>query len=189
MTIVLLLRECHGEHIKVKELDSMTKDCVYSGLHKQYQPLVIHLKDKAHTTASDLLRAIHVHEEAESNLEDRGYHYSPYWPKYDAAHKSRQDKYGKTAEGYATKVTQLPDEEQSEHAEPSEASDVDKNFEHGYYQGVIQAADMMEDLMLWRIGLSGPNRIDFPTCRKVDAVDPFGWSFIFFSSNEVRLSN
>ena len=23
-------------------------------------------------------------------------------------------------------------------------------------------------------GMSGPNRIDFPTCRKVDAVDPFG---------------
>ena len=66
MTIVLLLHECHGECIKVKELDSTAKDCFYSGLHEQYQPLVVHLKDKAHTTASDLLRAIHVHEEAES---------------------------------------------------------------------------------------------------------------------------
>ena len=36
MTIVLLLHECHGERIKVKELDSMAKDCFYSGLHEQY---------------------------------------------------------------------------------------------------------------------------------------------------------
>ena len=65
MTIVLLLCKCHSECIKVKELDSMVKDCFYSGLHEQYQPLVIHLKDKAHMTASDLLKAIQVHEEAE----------------------------------------------------------------------------------------------------------------------------
>ena len=114
-TTVLLLCERHGEHIRVKELDSMTKDCFYSGLHEQYQPLVVHLKDKVHTTASDLLRAIRVHEEAEFNLWDRGYHYSSYQSKYDAAHKPRQDKYVKKAEGYAAKVTQLPDE-QSEHA-------------------------------------------------------------------------
>ena len=31
------------------------------------------------------------------------------------------------------------------------------------------------------------NRIDFPTSRKVDAVDPFGWSFIFFRSHEVQV--
>ena len=57
-TIVLLLRECHGEHIRVKELDSTAKACFYSGLHEQYEPLVVHLKDKVHTTTSDLLRAI-----------------------------------------------------------------------------------------------------------------------------------
>ena len=68
MTIVLLLCECHDKQIKVKELDSTAKDCFYSGLHEQYQPLVIHLKDKAHTTVLDLLKAIQVHEEAESNL-------------------------------------------------------------------------------------------------------------------------
>ena len=67
-TIVLLLRERHGERIKVKELDSTAKDCFYSRLHKQYQPLVVHLKDKAYTTASDLLKAIRVHEEADANL-------------------------------------------------------------------------------------------------------------------------
>ena len=54
-TIVLLIRERHGDRIKVKELDSTAKDCFYSGLHEQYQPLVVHLKDKAYTTASDLL--------------------------------------------------------------------------------------------------------------------------------------
>ena len=68
MTIVLLLCKHHGERINVKELDSTAKDCFYSGLHEQYQPLVIHLKDKAHMTASDLLKAICVHEEAQSNL-------------------------------------------------------------------------------------------------------------------------
>ena len=67
-TIVLLLRERHGDRIKVKGLDSTAKDCFYSGLHEQYQPLVVHLKDKAYTTASDLLKAIRVHEETESNL-------------------------------------------------------------------------------------------------------------------------
>ena len=66
--IVLLLQEHHGEHIKVKELDSIAKDCFYSVLHKQYQLLVIHLKDKAYTTASDLLMAIRAHEEAKTNL-------------------------------------------------------------------------------------------------------------------------
>ena len=91
-TIVLLLRECHGENIRVKELDSTTKDCFYSGLHEQYQPLVVHLKDKVHTTTSDLLRAIRVHEEAESNLWDRGYHYSSYQPKYEVTHKPGQEK-------------------------------------------------------------------------------------------------
>ena len=44
-TIVLLLCERHGECIRVKELDSMAKDCFYLGLHGQYQALVIHLKD------------------------------------------------------------------------------------------------------------------------------------------------
>ena len=71
MTIVLLLCEWQGKCIKVKELDSTAKDCFYSGLHEQYQALVTHLKDKAHTTASDLLKAIQVHEEAESNLRER----------------------------------------------------------------------------------------------------------------------
>ena len=144
-TIVLLLQECHGKHIKVKELNSTTKDCFYSDLHEQYQPLVVHLKDKAHITALDLLKAIHVHEEAESNLRDRGYHYSSYRPKYDAQHKPGQDKFGKKTEGYATKVTQLPDEEQTEPVKPSDASDIDKKYELGYYQGVLQAADLNDD--------------------------------------------
>ena len=68
MSNILLLCECHSVHIKVKEYDSTTKDCFYSGLHEQYQPLVINLKDKAYMTASDLLKAIQVHEEAGSNL-------------------------------------------------------------------------------------------------------------------------
>ena len=99
MTIVLLFHEHHGECIKVKELDSTAKDCFYSGLHEKYQPLVVHLKDKAHMTASDLLKTIQVHEEAESNLQDRGYHYSSYQSKYNAPHKSGQDKFSKKNSG------------------------------------------------------------------------------------------
>ena len=133
------------KRIKVKELDSTAKDCFYSGLHEQYQPLVVHLKDKACTTVLDLLRAIQVHEEAESNLRDRGYHYSSYRPKYDAQHKSGQDKFSKKTEGYAAKVTQLPDEEQMEQVKPSDTSDMDENYEFGYYQGILQAADLNDD--------------------------------------------
>ena len=95
--IILLLRERHGDRIKVKELDSTAKDCFYSGLHEQYQPLVIHLKDKSYTTASDLLKAIRVHEETESKLRDRGYYYRP---KYDTSGKPTIDKYAKKSEGY-----------------------------------------------------------------------------------------
>ena len=142
-TIVLLIRERHGDRIKVKELDSTAKDCFYSGLHEQYQPLVIHLKDKAYTMASDLLKAIRVHEETESNLRDHGYYYRP---KYDNPHKPTTDKFVKKSEGYAAKITQLPDDEPLSQSEPSDTSDVDENFEVGYYQGVIQAADMNDDV-------------------------------------------
>ena len=142
-TIVLLIRERHGDRIKVKELDSTAKDCFYSGLHEQYQPLVVHLKDKAYTTASDLLKAIRVHEETESNLRDHGYYYRP---RYDNSHKPTTDKFVKKSEGYAAKVTQLPDEEPRSQSEPSDTSDVDEGFEVGYYQGVIQAADMNDDV-------------------------------------------
>ena len=142
-TIILLLRERHGDRIKVKELDSTAKDCFYSGLHEQYQPLVVHLKDKSYTTASDLLKAIRVHEETESNLRDRGYYYRP---KYDTSGKPTIDKYAKKSEGYAAKVTQLPDDEPLSHSELSDTSDIDENFEVGYYQGVIQAADMNDDV-------------------------------------------
>ena len=55
-----------------------------------------------------------MHEEAESNLWDKGYHYSSYRPKNDVQHKPRQDKFNKKTEGYAAKVTQLPTEEQPE---------------------------------------------------------------------------
>ena len=142
-TIVLLIRERHGDRIKVKELDSTAKDCFYSGLHEQYQPLVIHLKGKVHTTASDLLKAIRVHEETESNLRDHGYYYRP---KYDNSNKPTTDKFVKKSESYAAKITQLPDDEPLSQSKPSDMSDVDENFEVGYYQGVIQSADMNDDV-------------------------------------------
>ena len=51
----------------------------------------------------------------------------------------------KKTEGYAAKVTQLPDEEQPEPVKPSDTSDVDENYELGYYQGVLQAVDLNDD--------------------------------------------
>ena len=59
----------------------------YSGLHKQYQPLVVHLKDKLYTTIVDLLKVIHMHEEAESSLQDQSY-YSSYKQKYNGNGKN-----------------------------------------------------------------------------------------------------
>ena len=72
-------------------------------------------------------------------LRDRGYYYRP---KYNATHKPPLDKFVKKSEGYPAKVTQLSDDEPSNHSELSDASDVDENYEVGYYQGVIQATDM-----------------------------------------------
>ena len=42
-------------------------------------------------------------------------------------------------------MTQLPNEEQPEHVKLSDASDMDKNYKWGYYQGVLQAADLNND--------------------------------------------
>ena len=60
--------------------------------------------------------------------------------------KPTTDKFVKKSEGYAAKITQLPDDEPLSQSEPSDTSDVDENFEVGYYQGVIQAADMNDDV-------------------------------------------
>ena len=62
MMIVLLLCESQP-----RELESTAKDYFY----KQYQPLIIHLKDQLTKTASDPLKVIHVHEEMESNFSER----------------------------------------------------------------------------------------------------------------------
>ena len=44
-------------------------------------------------------------------------------------HKPGQDKFGKKAEDYAAKVTQLPDKEQPEHTKSLDVSDMDENYE------------------------------------------------------------
>ena len=48
----------------------------------------------------------------------------------------------KKSESYAAKVMQLPDDEPLGQSELSDTSDIDENFEIGYYQGVIQATDV-----------------------------------------------
>ena len=50
-------------------------------------------------------------------------------PSMTPQHKPGQDKFSKKTEGYATKVTQLPNEAQPEQVELSDASDMDKNYE------------------------------------------------------------
>ena len=60
---------------------------------------------------------------------------------------------------------------------------------HSCLNSILSGLFLLPERFGERVEVSSPSRIDFPTCRKVDAVDPFGWSFIFFSSNEVWLSD
>ena len=61
--ITVLLRECHGNHYRPRELARMSKDCFYVGLLPKNHPMVVHLKDKPHTTPLDLLRVLLEQEE------------------------------------------------------------------------------------------------------------------------------
>ena len=56
--IMVILRECHGNHYRPGELARMSKDCFYAGLLPENCPMVVHLKDQPHTTPLDLLRAL-----------------------------------------------------------------------------------------------------------------------------------
>ena len=48
--IMVILRECHGNHYRPGELARMSKDCFYPGLLPENCPMVVHLKDQPHTT-------------------------------------------------------------------------------------------------------------------------------------------
>ena len=61
--IMVILRECHGNHYRLGELARMSKDCFYAGLLPENCPMVVHLKDQPHTTPLDLLRALLEEEE------------------------------------------------------------------------------------------------------------------------------
>ena len=61
--IMVILRECHGNHYRLGELVRMSKDCFYAGLLPENCPMVVHLKDQPHTTPLDLLRVLLEQEE------------------------------------------------------------------------------------------------------------------------------
>ena len=61
--IMVILRECHGNHYRPGELVRMSKDCIYVGLLAENCPMVVHLKDQLHTTPMDLLKALLEQEE------------------------------------------------------------------------------------------------------------------------------
>ena len=43
--ITVILRECHGNRYRPRELARMSKDCFYVGLLPENRPMVVHLKD------------------------------------------------------------------------------------------------------------------------------------------------
>ena len=71
-------------------------------------------------TASDLLKAIRIHDEAELNLQDQSF-YSTYKPKYDANEKTT-DKYAKKTDRHGARVVHVEDESGSDQEHDSDAS-------------------------------------------------------------------
>ena len=61
--ITIILRERHGNRYRSGELARMSKDCFYTGLLPENCPMVVHLKDRPHTTPLDLLKALLEQEE------------------------------------------------------------------------------------------------------------------------------
>ena len=64
--ITVILRECHSNCYRPGELARMSKDCFYVELLPENHPMVVHLKDKPHTTPLDLLRALLEQEEKDA---------------------------------------------------------------------------------------------------------------------------
>ena len=56
--IIVILWEHHGNQYWPGELARMSKDCFYTGLLPENQPMVIHRKDQPHTTPLDLLKVL-----------------------------------------------------------------------------------------------------------------------------------
>ena len=104
------------------------------------------MKDKPYTTASDLLKAIHVHEETKSNLRDQGYH-SFYKLTYDGNRNGPIDKYTnvKEMDGYRARVSHVDDELETDGGQELDAPELDRKYEDAYYHGVIQAVKLNEE--------------------------------------------
>ena len=91
-----------------------------------------------------ILKAIRVHEEAGLNLRDWSF-YSTYKAKYDANWKTT-DKYAKKTEGYGARVAHVEDDSGSDKEHDSDASEPNEKYEEAYYQGVIQAMEMNDEM-------------------------------------------
>ena len=116
--------------------------------------MVVHLKDQPHTTPLDLLRVL-LEQEEHNALTRTRYPPStsarPSQPPKPAERYHRQPPADKRNNGYTVCPAQLD-------AAPAEVAPEINPTPLG---NIIDT-------------LSGLNRIDFLTCRKVDAVDPFG---------------
>ena len=88
--ITVILRERHGNRYRPGELARMSKDCFYTGLLPKNRPMVVHLKDKHHTTPLDLLKALLEQEENDTQTRTR----------YPPSTLSRMSQLSKPAERY-----------------------------------------------------------------------------------------
>ena len=143
--ITVILRECHGNCYRLRELARMSKDCFYAGLLPKNHPMVVHLKDQPHTTPLDLLRALLQQEENDTLTRT---HYPPSTsarPSHSlkpAERYHRQSPAEKRNDGYTVCPTQL-DTGQAEAAPETDPSMLDNTMdtlESWYDNGLTMAS-------------------------------------------------
>ena len=151
--ITVILRECHGNRYRPGELARMSKDCFYVGLLPENCPMVVHLKDQAHTTPLDLLKALLEQEENDALTRTR---YPPSMssrtsqPSKPAERYHRQPQAEKRNDGYNVRPAQL-DAEPAEAAPEADSVLLDDSldtletwYNDGFLIGLRQAAEVSE---------------------------------------------
>ena len=151
--ITVILRECHGNRYRLRELATMSKDCFYAGLLPENRPMVVHLKDQPHTTPLDLLRVLLEQEENNALTHTR---YPPSTsarltqPPKPAERYHRQPPTDKRNDGYTVHPTQLdavPTEAVSEVDSPLLGDTLDVLelwYNDGFLIGMCEAAEISE---------------------------------------------
>ena len=151
--ITVILRECHGNHYRPRELVRMSKDCFYAGLLPENRPMVVHLKDQPHTTPLDLLRMLLEQEENDALTHTR---YPPSTssrsshPQKSTERYHRQPAAEKRNDRYTVRLAQL-DAAQVEAAPKADAPTFDDTvdaleswYNDGFLISLRQAATISE---------------------------------------------